>query len=146
MLREPGSALSEALPERESRSAMHAPSSCQGLALASTSSQINRRREAKKRSIPASSYAKLVDAKPKAWHDGVGLHRRLQPEPDTRGLDPAIQLAARAPARFPWVAASSPAMTIEWFSLTGSRSRRWPEPGHARCAGGRAGHGRCRSR
>src|SRR6266404_2080854 len=28
--------------------------------------------------------AELVDARPKAWHDGVG-HRRLRPAPDSHG-------------------------------------------------------------
>ena len=40
--------------------------------------------------ISAPPRAKLVDAKPKAWHDGLGLHR-LRSESDTRELDPAIR-------------------------------------------------------
>ena len=37
----------------------------------------------------AAPRAKLVDARPKAWHDGVG-QRSPQPEPDSRGLGPGI--------------------------------------------------------
>src|SRR5260221_6884112 len=88
------------------------PPSCQGLALASTSCGEKAHPETQDRSLFFCDLrvcaCKLVDARPKAWHDDWGadgaepLLRPLNLTP--MGLDPAVW--------FFWVAGSSPAMTL----------------------------------
>jgi hypothetical protein len=47
------------------------------------------RGEALSSAVSASPRDQLVDAKPKAWHDGAG-QQRLPPEPVNCGTDPAV--------------------------------------------------------
>src|SRR5260221_5615256 len=97
------------------------PPSCQGLALASTSCGEKAHPETQDRSLFFCDLrvceCKLVDARPKAWHDDRGAD----------GAEPLLRPLNLTPM------GSSPAMTIERFRLTGPRPS--PSPtGRARRA------------